>query len=212
LPDPGIFPPKSLKKQNWHVFRYTGSSMQPTFKPGQLLYVRPDVEDIKPGDVLVYKQKERYIVHRVLDLDNDTFITRGDNNARADRNPVQRQQVVGRVEINEDKSRASTVKRGSLGLWQALFISLSKIAIPSLRLVIGWPYRVVKRTNILPRLWRPKIMRLRLQSGGGVIVKYIHNQKTVATWDMSKGTFGCKRPFDLVICDPLDEGKNAVLV
>jgi hypothetical protein len=199
---PGNLYQRGMRK----IFRYSGASMQPTFKPGQLLYVRPDVEDIKPGDVLVYREKDRYIVHRVLGMKDNAFITRGDNNPSTDRHPIQRNQVVGRVEINENQDWAKPVKNGQEGLWQAHLVSFYKKLDPKIRLFFGWPYRMLKRSKLISIIWKPHIDRLCLKSDHGIILKYIYQYKTVATWDETRGQFNCKRPFDLVIPVPEHKG------
>ena len=68
-------------------FIYRGPSMRPTFRPGQVLYVRPQALDIAPGDVIVFpdqKSGDFQVVHRVISTTADGLVTRGDNNLRSD--------------------------------------------------------------------------------------------------------------------------------
>ena len=80
------------------------SSMAPAYPPGTLIVVKPTpVDDIRVGDVLTYQiesGKPAVISHRVttrsISTDGDTtFITKGDNNAVADPEPVQAVQAKG---------------------------------------------------------------------------------------------------------------------
>ena len=80
------------------------SSMAPAYPPGTLIVAKPTpVDDIRVGDVLTYQiesGKPAVISHRVttrsISTDGDTtFVTKGDNNAVADTEPVQAVQAKG---------------------------------------------------------------------------------------------------------------------
>jgi signal peptidase len=85
------------------------SSMAPDFPPGTLIVTKPTpIDDIRVGDVITYQiesGKPAVISHRVItrsiSTDGDTtFITKGDNNAVADTDPVQAVQVKGTLWYN----------------------------------------------------------------------------------------------------------------
>ncbi len=61
-----------------------------------LVVIKPD--NPKVGDILIYKKlgSDFTIVHRLVRIDNDFYITKGDNNAAADA-PVAKQYVVGKT-------------------------------------------------------------------------------------------------------------------
>ena len=201
-PEEAIIPQAVYRKGLKRVFRYRGLSMQPIFKTGQLLYVRPDVQDVKPGDVVVYEQEGRTIVHRVVLVGENGYITRGDNNQFADTGVVSPDQLIGRVEINEHRDGITLVRGGRGGLWLARLGSITRRLEPGLRLVIGWPYRLLKASRFMARLWKPTIYMVHLKTDTGTIVKYIYRKKTVAVWDTDRGSFDCRMPFDLVISCP----------
>jgi len=80
------------------------SSMAPDYPPGSLIVTKPTpVDDIRVGDVITYQiesGKPAVISHRVItrsiSTDGDTtFVTKGDNNAVADTDPVRAVQVKG---------------------------------------------------------------------------------------------------------------------
>jgi signal peptidase len=82
------------------------NSMAPNLPPGTLVVIRPaSVDDIRVGDVITYQiesGKPAVISHRVttrsVDLSGEvTFITKGDNNAVADPNPIREVQIKGKV-------------------------------------------------------------------------------------------------------------------
>lgn len=183
-------------------FRYSGSSMLPTFRTGQVLYVRPDVKDMRRGDVVVYEQEGRYIVHRVVSVEKDGFITRGDNNPLTDVGPILPTQVIGRVEMGEHWGEINPVRSGWRGLWMARINHLSRRLDPLFRFMFGWPYRLLKASRIISRVWKPAISRISFRTETGMLVKFIYNQKTVAVWEANQGRFECRKPFDLVIFHP----------
>jgi hypothetical protein len=197
-----FIPPELYKKGLKRVFRYSGMSMQPTFRAGQLLYVRPDVQDVKPGDVVVYEREGRTIVHRVISIGEYGFITRGDNNQFADEYSATPGQLIGRVELNEYLGDTTSVR----GAWQGLYLvrlgSVTRWLAPGLRLVFGWPYRLLKVSKIMVRIWKPAITKIHLETDTDKLVKYIYHMKTVATWDAERELFECLRPFDLIIFKP----------
>jgi len=180
-------------------YRYNGPSMRPTFRPGQILYVRPDVEDLNPGDVVVYQQKDNYIVHRLLAVGANGYVLRGDNNRRIDGGAVRPEQVIGRVEMVEEGGVFSRVVGGHLGLKLAQFRWGTNRLKAGLRYLFGWPYRYFKAKRVIAHFWKPEITVMHLQTETGSLYKYIYHNKTVATWNPAREILQCRRPFDLVI-------------
>jgi len=201
-PEAKAIPQDDNQKELRITFRYTGTSMKSTFRIGGVLYVRPDVQDAKPGDVVVYEQEGRYIVHRVLSVGEDGYITRGDDNRFADPTLIAHRQIIGRVELREHQGAIASVQGGSRGLWLARLSFVGRRLEPSLRIAFGWPYRLLKVSRIMPRIWRPAIQQIHLKTDAGTLVKYIYRQKTVAVWEASQRRFECRKPFDLVISPP----------
>jgi hypothetical protein len=183
-------------------FRYTGTSMRSTFKPGQVLYVHPKAEGVQPGDVVVYQKDGEYIVHRVKTVQANSVTTRGDNNPRDDKEFIPLGQIVGVVEKIDDWGNLRPVTGGRMGLWLA---HLRWGAIPfvnHLRRVTGAPYRWLKARHWIGRFWHPEIITIQLLTPEGIMVKYLVRGKTVATWQPQKAWFTCRRPYDLVIFPP----------
>lgn len=199
LTDIEIIPKFILQHGLKKGFIYSGSSMKPTFRPGQVLYVRPNVQDIQRGDVLVYKQHERFIVHRVLFTGTTGYITRGDNNRLVDVAPIPPDMVVGRVELAERQGAVSRVLGGRRGLLSARLHWVVMRLSSWFRYLFGWPYRFIKRNRILVGLWAPKFVTICLQTENGPLYKYIYHRKTIATWNPQSDAFQCRKPFDLVI-------------
>lgn len=72
-------------------------SMEPTLKVGGILYYEKiDLKDFKIDDILVYKTKDHIISHRIVDIVDDGFITKGDANNSIDNNLINKNQVLGK--------------------------------------------------------------------------------------------------------------------
>ena len=70
-------------------------SMEPEISTGDLVFVvRRDSYEI--GDVVVYQDGRISVAHRIVSLDGDKFITRGDANNTEDY-PISRDQIKGEV-------------------------------------------------------------------------------------------------------------------
>jgi signal peptidase len=89
-----------------------GDSMEPTMSGGDV-FVYTDIVEPDTGDVIIYKQdssipNQKYIIHRVISVKEDSYITKGDNNVAADK-PVQKDQYKGTVLIhmNQDLYKPS---------------------------------------------------------------------------------------------------------
>ena len=72
-------------------------SMEPTLKVGGILYYEKiDLNDFKEGDILVYELDEHTISHRIVDITDNGFLTKGDNNNSIDTYEVENMQVIGK--------------------------------------------------------------------------------------------------------------------
>lgn len=88
------------------------NSMIPVFSRGDVVVVRKiDVEEakkIKVDDILQYESNGRFVVHRVIKINENedgsyTFITKGDNNNAPDSKPVTETQIRGIVKYSIPK-------------------------------------------------------------------------------------------------------------
>lgn len=77
-------------------------SMRPTINEGDLVIIeKVDIEDIKAGDIIIYKVDNYSVIHRVImilkDSNEISLITKGDNNPNRDLEPVKKNQILGRL-------------------------------------------------------------------------------------------------------------------
>ena len=82
-------------------FKAVGQSMYPTILNGEMLHVEPLAElHLKTGDIVLFKKKGGFKVHRIVRVDGDSFITCGDASLQTD-GVVRRAQILGRVIAKE---------------------------------------------------------------------------------------------------------------
>jgi signal peptidase I len=83
-----------------HFIPVSGSSMLPLIQDGDQALVIHGVTGIRRGDMVVFRQQGKMVVHRVLRVNlqtnSPTFLIKGDNNLSVDP-PVQAEEIVGRV-------------------------------------------------------------------------------------------------------------------
>ena len=201
-----IIPDKLLKEDISGQYIYSGSSMHPQFKPGQLLYVRPAMHDIAVGDVIVFtnQNKTTNTVHRVIRVDQHKIFTRGDNNSYDDPDPVHPEEVLGIVRwLNKDGS-ISPVQGGKKGLRQ-LHRQKRRNQISTLLIRLFSPlYQIIKKSRVIPKLWHPNIKIIHIKTKNGVLLKYTYRNQTVAQWDSVSKRFTYQHPYDLIIKPPED--------
>ena len=56
-----------------------GTSMQPTLVEGDLLFLESPKSSPKVGDVVLFRYRGRHLLHRIVAIEGDRYITRGDN-------------------------------------------------------------------------------------------------------------------------------------
>ncbi|MEM1628418.1 MAG: signal peptidase I [Desulfurococcaceae archaeon] len=66
-----------------------GNSMLPLLREGDIvIIIKANAEEIKPGDIIVYKAGDKLIIHRVIEIRRMSgdlyFVTKGDNNPMSD--------------------------------------------------------------------------------------------------------------------------------
>lgn len=75
----------------------TSGSMWPALHTGDLIFIQGVAkEDLKVGDIVVWKNPNGFTIHRVVELNDNTLVTKGDANFKND-DPVAYSNVVGRT-------------------------------------------------------------------------------------------------------------------
>ena len=85
-----------------YMFNIVSESMEPTLNKNDLVLVQKcELSELQEGDIITFKQDERTISHRILNITKDEetirFKTKGDNNEIPDQDEVEENQVYGKV-------------------------------------------------------------------------------------------------------------------
>ena len=91
---------KILNKDYANIFGYTffevaTGSMADTINIGDIVVVKIN-ESFEENDIIVYKEENSFITHRVIKIDGQNLITRGDANNSEDK-PIKSDQILGKV-------------------------------------------------------------------------------------------------------------------
>lgn len=82
---------------NYHVFLVQSGSMSPALKTGDVVIIKP-VSLYKVNDIITFNSQQNFTVtHRIAQVNNDSFITKGDANPVADQNTVYTSDILGKV-------------------------------------------------------------------------------------------------------------------
>lgn len=87
-------------KQNANIFGYTAfevatGSMSGTIEIGDLVIVKI-TDSVEKEDIIVYQEQDHFVTHRVLEINGETIVTKGDANNSKDL-PISNKQVLGKV-------------------------------------------------------------------------------------------------------------------
>lgn len=117
---------------------YTGPSMNPILKTGDLLgVVSYNGRKVRRGDVIVFlpQGSDHNITHRVISVDSNDIRTRGDNNSDVDSWISHYDNIIGRVVYAQRRNRFLRIYGGLAGRLSAVvfrFFHTTKLYILSL--------------------------------------------------------------------------------
>lgn len=96
-----IAPIQLPKLWGWQMFAILTGSMEPAIPTGSMIYVKPvHIEEIKENDIITFRLgsgKTNTATHRVVGIQQDGVITKGDANPTADAMIVDAQRLIGKV-------------------------------------------------------------------------------------------------------------------
>jgi|GEM_PF-6718171 len=115
---------------------YEGSSMRSTFVPGDLLWgiprlqktgtLHPNFSPPKIGDVLLFydKTRKKNIVHRLVSIQGQTYVTKGDNNLGPECELITLHDVIALVKARNRQGVTSGI---FLGKWGQLIFYYTRL-------------------------------------------------------------------------------------
>lgn len=80
---------------SYTVFQVGSNSMAPTITTNDILIVKL-TKDINKDDIITFFSDDKIVTHRVIEINNKTYMTKGDANNTMD-NPVTEDMVIGKV-------------------------------------------------------------------------------------------------------------------
>lgn len=81
----------------YRIFEIASGSMEPTLKINDVVIIKVSKNNIKENDVIAYiDSNDAVITHRVLRVDGDNLVVKGDANNTTD-SPITRSQVIGKM-------------------------------------------------------------------------------------------------------------------
>ena len=126
----------------------SGSSMFPFIRNGDVVEIEGLNSKIRVGDVLlVRKNDETYVLHRVVKVEKDKFFLRGDYSSCLE-GPFREDYVVGRAVIRFSGGRVYNLSRGWYRLAGVVWARTFPINIYVIRL-LGFLRRVFRK--LVPR-------------------------------------------------------------
>lgn len=93
-----LFNKEYINILGYSVFQIRSGSMEPELKVGDIIFV--DIidsnEKLNKEEIITYTDEEKIVTHRIVEMDENSIITKGDANNTND-NPIERKHVIGKV-------------------------------------------------------------------------------------------------------------------
>ena len=83
---------------SYSLFVVSSGSMEPTIKVGSLIVVNKEYE-IKEQKIITFYRQSQPITHRIVKIDGNQIITKGDANVANDPWTIQKDEIIGEVII-----------------------------------------------------------------------------------------------------------------
>ena len=195
-----------MKKQRGHEQRitYTGASMLPTFQEGDALNIAAcTAEELRPGDVVVFKslKKNRLIVHRVFCKEKKMILTRGDNNSDVDIEPLQYEQILGKVISARRLGDDIPIQQGLRGQYRSSVLRILKSANHGVSFLLHHPYHFLANLNWLSRIswFRSRIRIISYKRQAGEELQMLFGSRVIGYRRAGKTDWQIKKPFRLLV-------------
>lgn len=90
-----IFHQDYINFMGYTIFQVITGSMADTINVKDIVIVKL-TKDVKENDIITYRNGENFVTHRIIRIEDDQIITKGDANNTED-NPITRNDIVGKV-------------------------------------------------------------------------------------------------------------------
>ena len=106
-----VFKKDYINYFGYTIFEVASGSMAPTINVGDIVVVKL-TKDINNNDIITYKENDYFITHRVIKIDDDKIIAKGDYNDSIDKD----------VNLNDVLGKVIKVISG-VGIWKSVFMN-----------------------------------------------------------------------------------------
>lgn len=79
----------------YSIFSTETASMSPTIEIGDIVIVKIG-ENVQEKDIITYRDDNSFITHRIIKIDGESIIAKGDNNNTQDK-PITKDAILGKV-------------------------------------------------------------------------------------------------------------------
>lgn len=79
----------------FRIYRVASGSMEPYLKVNDIIIIKKS-NYYKVNDIITYKVDKEYITHRIIEIDNEKIITKGDFNNTED-DPINKSDIKGKL-------------------------------------------------------------------------------------------------------------------
>ena len=79
----------------FRIFKIASGSMEPYLKVNDIIIIKKS-NNYKVNDIITYKVDKEYITHRIVEIDDEKIITKGDFNNTEDK-PIKKSDVIGKL-------------------------------------------------------------------------------------------------------------------
>lgn len=80
----------------YSIFQTETRSMATTIEKGDIVIVKIGQDNLQEKDIITYKDENAIITHRIIKIDENSIIAKGDNNNVED-DPIEKDNVIGKV-------------------------------------------------------------------------------------------------------------------
>ena len=108
----------------YSIFSTKTGSMSPTMEIGDIVIVKIG-EDTKEKDIITYKKDNEFITHRIIKIDGNSVIAKGDNNNTQDEK-ITKDAIVGKV----------VFIMNNVVIWKQVFSDVSVIIPVSITVIL----------------------------------------------------------------------------
>ena len=99
----------------YSIFSTETASMSPTIETGDIVIVKIG-EEVQEKDIITYKNDNSFITHRIIKIDGESIIAKGDNNNTQDK-PIRKDAILGKVVFTIN----------NVEIWKKVFSDMSVI-------------------------------------------------------------------------------------